>query len=264
MPLVQQYLDQADIPLEVRQFYTEQDGGAWRLEVDPPIEDIGKLKDVLDNERRIRRDAERQLMEWKGKFEGVDPDEINDLRERVKHLDDSEIYDKQGIEALILKRTSSMQAEHERLLRQKEHENAQLKEQVSTLDQRWRHDRIKTALLDAVTKAGVYEKAVDDAVQRGLAVFNDLSEDGTVIAKQSTKDGDEIAYGKDGINPLSPAEWIGMLKTSGQAPHLWGPSSGGGASPLHGGPGGQVDWNALPPTERLTKFRESQAAATRR
>jgi hypothetical protein len=259
MTLLQKYETVEEIQPEVRQFYVETPDG-WRLDVDPPIEDVSGLKSALESERKIRRDAEKQAVDLKTRFEGIDVDEVRQLRERVKTLDDSDIYDKQGIEALILKRTSSMQAEHERLMRQKEHENSQLKEQVSTLDQRWRHDRIKTALLDAVTKAGVYEKAVDDAVQRGLSVFNDLDDAGAVIAKT----GEEIAYGKDGINPLSPSEWIASLKTSGQAPHLWPASSGGGAPVLHGPAGSTVDWQSLPPTERLTLYRQQQGAQPRR
>ena len=96
--------------------------------------------------------------------------------------------------------------------------------QATESERRWRQDRIKTALLDAVNKNGVYDKAVDDAVQRGLAVFTDLDQEGQVVAKK----GEDVVYGKDGINPLRPDEWISTLKTSGQAPHLWPPPSAEG------------------------------------
>jgi hypothetical protein len=153
-----------------------------------------------------------------------------------------------------------MKNDHERQLATLKRENDHLKTTSADLDRRWRQDRIKTALLDAVTKNGVYEKAVDDAVQRGLAVFTDLDERGNVIAKN----GDDTIYGKDGVNALNPSEWITTLKASGQAPHLWPPSSGGGAPASHSGNGAGIDWQSITnPAERLTRFREWQATQTR-
>lgn len=253
MALQQQYDSEDGIPQELRAFYTERDG-RFVLEVDPPIEDVSGLKNALNQERTLRREGERSLMDLRTRFEGIDPDEFHKLRERVKGLDDADIYDKQGIEALVLRRTESMKSEHERQMRQRENEINSLKETVSAVDRRWRQDRIKTALLDAAARAGVSKQAMPDAVQRGLAVFGDLDDQGTVIAR----DGDDIRYGKDGISPLTPDEWMQSLKQD--APHLWPPSSGGGAPVYHSGTGPQIDWQSLPPTERLTKFRELQRA----
>jgi hypothetical protein len=131
-------------------------------------------------------------------------------------------------------------------------ENEQLKATTVDLDKRWRQDRIKTALLDAAAKAGVTKGALPYAVQQGMTVFLDLDEKGNVISKQ----GEDIRYGKDGISPLTPEEWMLNLKT--EAPFLWPPSGGSGAPAHHGGLGDGVDWNALPPVERLTRHRELQ------
>jgi hypothetical protein len=101
---------------------------------------------------------------------------------------------------------------------------------------------------------------VDDAVQRGLSVFTDLDDKGNVIARN----GDDTVYGKDGVNPLSPGEWITTLKASGQAPHLWPASSGGGAPAHHGANGTGVDWQSISsPAERMTRFREWQQTQQR-
>ena len=191
----------------------------------------------------------------KVKFEGIDPDEVSQLRERVRGLDEHEIYDRNGIEALVAKRTQSMKDEHARIDATKDREITQLKETVTTTDRKWRQDKIKTALLEAVNKAGVYEKAVDDAVQRGFRVFTDLDERDNVIARN----GDDVRYGKDGVNPLTPNEWIQTVKASGDAPHLWPPSSGGGAPAHHNGMPGGIDYAAITsPTERLTAYRQAQ------
>lgn len=259
MALKQLYDVQTDIPQALAEHYTERDG-RWVLQLDPPVEDVTGLKNALNQERTLRRDAEKTVTDLKVKFEGVDPEEFHKLQDRVKGLDDADVYDKQGIEALVTRRTDAMKQEHERQISSKDREIVQLRTQAGESDRRWRQDRIKTALLDAVTKCGVYEKAVDDAVQRGLTVFTDLDQEGQVVAKR----GEDVVYGKDGINPLRPDEWISTLKASGNAPHLWPPSSGGGAPGHHSVNGQQTDWSKLPPAERLTAFRQQQEASRNR
>ena len=259
MALRQSYDGQTEIPGSMQEHYSEKDG-KWLLQLDPPIEDVTGLKNALNQERTLRRDAEKAVTDFKVKFEGIDPDEHRKLQERVKGLDDADVYDKQGIEALVLRRTESMKADHERQMASVRRENDQLKTTSADLDRRWRQDRIKTALIDAVTKAGVYEKAIDDAVYRGLSVFTDLDDQGQVVARK----GEEVVYGKDGITALQPSEWIQTLKTSGQAPHLWPSSSGGGAPAHHGANGAGIDWNSITnPAERMTRFREWQATQNR-
>jgi hypothetical protein len=259
MAVKQAYESQAEIPLGLQEHYTERDG-KWVLQADPPLEDATGLKNALNTERNLRRDAEKIVTDLKVKFEGVDPDEYHKLQDRVKGLDDADVYDKQGIEALVTRRTDAMKQEHDRQVQSKDREITQLRSQAMDYDRRWRQDRIKTALLEAVNKHGVYEKAVDDAVQRGLSVFTDLDEDGQVVAKH--KDG-SFEYGKDGINPLRPDEWISTLKASGNAPHLWPPSSGGGAPAHHSANGQQIDWSKIPPAERMTLYRQQQATQNR-
>lgn len=258
MALRQVYESQAEIPPGLAEHYSDRDG-RWMLTLDPPMEDVAGLKGALDAERRLRRETEKSLSDVKIKFEGIDVEEVTKLRERVKGLDDADVYDKQGIEALVARRTESMKSEHERQTKAMEREIAQLRDSVTTTDRKWRQDRIKTSLLDAVNTAGVDKPAIVDAVQRGLAVFTDLDDQGEVVAKT----GDDVRYGKDGVHPLTPAEWIASLKASGEASHLWRSSSGGGA-PAHHGPGvNNIDWSKLPPAERMTLFREQQAAQNR-
>jgi hypothetical protein len=246
MALRQFYENQAEVPPTLAEHYVEKEG-RWTLVTDPPTEDVTGLKTALTTERTLRRDAEKTVTDLKVKFEGVDPDEYHKLQERVKGLDDADVYDKQGIEALVTRRTDAMKQDHERQIQSKDREIAQLRTQATDYDRRWRHDRIKTALLEAVNKSGVYDKAIEDAVQYGCGVFTDLDEDGLPVAK------------KDGINALPPDEWIGTVKASGAKPHWWLPSSGGGAPAQHGGNGAGIDWSKLPPAERMTKFREWQS-----
>ena len=149
--LKQVYENQGEIPAGLQEHYAEQ-AGKWTLQTDPQFEDVTALKGVLSQERTLRRDTEKALSDMKIQFEGVDPDEFKKLQDRVKGLDESDIYDKQGIEALITRRTESMKAEHERQVQAKDRELTQIRAKAEEFDQRWRQDRIKTALLEAVNK----------------------------------------------------------------------------------------------------------------
>src|SRR5262245_45158948 len=254
MAFKQSYAAQTDIPEGWREHYTERDG-AWWIETDPPADDVTGLKSALANERTLRRDAERAVSEYKTKYDTVDLDEIAKLRERVKGMDDADIYDKQGLEALVARRVESLKTDHERVLRMRLGEIENLKVENGILTQRWKQDKIRTALLAAVGGSGVDKDAVEDAVSRGLAVFKEVDDQGNVLAKN----GDDVRYGRDGINPLTPAEWIANLKADGHAKHLWPGSQGSGAPANHGAGSGTTDWAAITnPAERLTRFREAQ------
>ena len=257
MALKLSYANQGDISESQRELYVEKDG-KWCLETDPPTEDGVKAIAALNVERGLRREAERQITDFKVRFEGIDPEEVQKLRDRVKGLEDIDVHDKQGIEALVTRRTQSMKDEHERVVHAKQREIDQFKTQAQTFEHKWRQDKIKTALVGAAARAGVAKEAVEDAVQRGLAVFVDIDDHENVIAKN----GEDVRYGKDGISPLTPDEWITGLKPT--APHLWPPSSGGGAPPSHAGNGAGFDWMSITnPAERLTRFREAQAGQNR-
>jgi len=241
-----------DIPEIARDHYVEKDG-VWTLTLMSSDEHAG-LVSALKQERQLRQDADKQLGEVKARFEGIDPEEVAKLRERVKTFEDADIYDKHGIDALVAKRTETMKAEHERVLTAKDREIGHFRQQAQDFEQRWRSDRIQTKLTAACAQAGVAQYAMDDAVQRGMRVFTDLDDQGNVIAR----DGQDVRYGKDGINPLTPEEWFLSLKPA--APHLWPPSAGGGAPQHHGANGQGFDASKFPnPADRLTAWRQYQA-----
>lgn len=259
MALRQSYTAQVEIPEPLREHYTEKDG-KWLLQTDPPTEDVSGLKSALESERRLKRDAETALSTMKSKYEGIDPDEVATLRERVESLKDKEIYDANGLEALLARRTQQMKDEHARVVGTKDREIGTLKETAATLDRKWRQDRIETALIAAATEAGVAKGAVGDAVRRGREVFVDLNEQGQPIAKI----GDDIRYGNDGVHPLTPKEWLLSLKPEPDSAHLWPPSSGSGAPAHHNGTPGGIDYAAIKsPTERITALRQAQRGGTR-
>lgn len=244
-----------DLPELVRDHYMQKEG-VWTLTL-LSSEDHAGLVSALDKERKTRREVETQLSTMKTRYDGIDPDEVLQLKDKMDNLKDKEIYDKHGLEELVSRRTDTMKQDHERVTRAKDQEIVKLKDSLTTSEQRRKQDKIKTALLNAVSSAGVDKDALEDAVARGQAVFTDVDEHDNVISRN----GEEIRYSKDGVNPLSPGEWISALKAEGKARHLWPPSSGGGAPPQHGGTGAGTDWLKITnPVERATRYREAQAA----
>jgi hypothetical protein len=253
-PLKQAYNAPGEIPAALQEYYAEVEG-KWLLQTEPSMNDIPKLQAALNTERTLRRDAEKGLSDMKVRFEDIDPDDVQKMRERLKGLDDSKLFDEHGLEALVTKRTQTMKDEHTRVLGVKDREIAQLKDTAASLDKRWRDDRIETGLTQAAVRAGVDKLAVRHAVMDGRTVFTELDDKGQLVAKQ----GEDVRYGKDGVNPLTPDEWFAEVRSAGTAPHLWPRSSGGGAPANHGGGPSGIDYAKLTPTERLTQFRQQQS-----
>ena len=240
-----------DVPEMARDHYAQKDG-VWTLTLLSPDEHTVTLT-ALNRERKARQDIETQFVEFKTKFEGIDPDDVARLQDKVKSLDDKKYFDDHGLEELRARWTHEMKTDHGRQMAAKDRELTQARDAHQAIDRRWRADRIENALLNAASKAGVAKYALDDAIDRGRKIFVDVDEKGFPVAK----DGDEIRYGKDGVTPFTPDEWITGLKP--EAPHLWPPSSGGGAPQHHNGTPGGVDYTAISsPTERLTAFRQAQ------
>lgn len=250
MAILQSYAAAGEIPESLREHYTEKEG-RFVLQTDPPTEDVTGLKTALDSERRLRRDAESQVSTFKSKFEGIDPAEVGQMRERLESLKDKEIYDKEGLEALVGRRTQALQDDKARQIAARDRALEAAEAKYNELDTRWRTDRIQTAMTSDFIKAEVRDYAMEDAIGRGSKVFRDIDERGQPVAKN----GDEIIYGKDGITPLTPHEWVVGLRTKGLAPHFWASSSGSGApGGLMNGAGGK-DYSKLPTIERITQWR---------
>ena len=246
-----------NLPELAREHYAQKEG-VWTLTLLAPEEYAGLIS-ALDRERKARRDADTAHAELKQRYEGIDPTEYKTMQERLAGLKDKEIYDKEGLESLVGRRMQQAQAEHQRIVQAKDRELGQFKIQNGDLERRWRGDRLRTNLTEAIVRAGVKTSSHDDALRYGLEIFTDLDEAGLPVAKK----GEDIQYGKDGVTPLTPYDWLIGLKPS--KPDYWPSSGGGGASSYHvNGPGGITDWTKITsPTERLTAFRAAQKAGTK-
>lgn len=114
-----------------------------------------------------------------------------------------------------------------------------------------RGDRLSQRVLDeqiraAAASAGIHRHAVDDAMNRGRAMFR-LDDDGHAV--HIGEDGQPV-IGKDGKTAVSPTEWLDSMKES--APH-WFPASASGSGAGGGTRGSgihRMDRSRMTPAEK--------------
>ena len=214
-----------------KDIYVEIDG-KWVLDGD--VENHPKatnLKATLDKERKAKKALEKEHE----KFTGVDLERWA----KVKDLEEEELTafhawreerDKgegngnkppltdEEFNKRVERLTKKWEAREAALLK----ENIDLKVNIDKTTAQLHERTIKTALLNACSKAGIWPNAVEEAVLLGQQVFR-LNEDGEVVAMG--KDGNEM-LGAD-LKPLQPEEWLASKSTDKS--HWWPRNSGGGA-----------------------------------
>jgi hypothetical protein len=211
--------------------YEESDDGFILSGVETIVdkESKEKLGEFRDNNRKLFK--EKQELEKKLKrFDGVDLDEIEDMKDRLSKLDgigDKDLLKKGGIEAILKKRTKEIVADHEKQIKELqkardgfETENKGLKKSLNEL-------KVDHGAFDAAAEAGLQVKpeAREDFLGRARKAWK-LGDDNEVVGNDLfTKGGDPMVLKKHG------AEWVkGLLE---KAEHLFEPGSGGGGG---GGP----------------------------
>ncbi|HTF53712.1 MAG TPA: hypothetical protein VK735_40220 [Pseudonocardia sp.] len=186
-----------------------------------------------------------------GKFEGVDPDTVRSIVDRMEKDEDSKLLAKGDIEGYVGKKTKSLQdgftrekAKLGEVVTAKDKEIAGLFEQISSLV-------LDGGLRKAAADLGLLPSAVDDAVFRGRAAFT--VKDGKPHPKDDS-------VGADGA--LTLEEWLTAMRE--KAPHWWPAPKGGGGQESAGSRG------TLTPEQvgnlsaaEYEKWRTSRGAAAR-
>jgi len=236
---------------EIKALYKEKDG-KWELQAEAPEDP--KLKNSLKEFRDKNVTLMKEIEGHKGtisSWEEIGTQE--DFKKALKTLEgikDEKLFDEGKIEEILTKRTGSMKRDHEAQVRKlteraEKAENA-LKDKSKALAGTTVDNQIQIAVskLEAKTRKG----AIEDILSRGRSKFL-MEEDGKIVARDIH--GNPI-YGKDGVTPLTIAEWVSEL--SNEAPYFFEDSRGGGAGGGAGGGGNQMtaeQLGKLPPSERL-------------
>jgi hypothetical protein len=226
MKFVIDALDQVPEPL--RGEYESRNGKFYlKTEGDylPLVEANQKLTEFRDNNRALNG----TVSELQGKlksFEGIDPKEFSTLKERVAEFEKTGA--KKGddvVEMIKAAVKAAVDPLNQKLAeREKAEADARQKLEVTTLENNIR---------DIGVKLGVDERALPDYINRAKTVFR-LNE-GKLVARN----GDQPIFSK-----TRPAEELGLEEWTEtvarqDAPFLFKPSRGGGASNSPGGFTGQ-------------------------
>lgn len=182
----------------------------------------GKLTEFRENNRTLNAELTKAKEDLK-KFEGVDLAEVTRMREQDQKLKDKKLIDAGKIDELLESKLQPIKFKFETDLKASIDRNSELTQQLERM-----------AIDDQLTKIGIERgiqpTAIDDFQYRGRQLFKlkdgkvvPLAPDGTI--KRNAK-GDQ----------LSMTEWVEQLSSA--APHLFKPSSGGGAS-NNSGKGGE-------------------------
>lgn len=212
------------IPESQRGLYKEVNG-KFTLDVEG-YEDPTGLKSALQKERDTAKAATKESSAWKS-F-GKTPDEIKELIDKQRDLEDQKLIAEKNFEELAKKRTERMQADHDKQLKSSADTIAQLNAKAARLAA----GKVASAITEAALKAGALPDAMRSIALQGADDGWTINDAGDVVAM---RDG-EVVLSKDGKSPLSLAEWAEGVRDA--SPYLWPKAQGTGA-PGASGQGGK-------------------------
>ncbi len=213
------------VPEGLREFAKSQDDKVT-VNVVPEV----KLSEFRDNNIVVskERDTLREQVDRLTQIVGDDPDafvtDLTELRVTRDRVAAGELRESRALEEAIGKRTEEMRKKFEEELQGKGREGAAWRTKYEQLDTRHRQTQVIQAIKDAAVlpEAGVEHKAIADVAKRALEVFR-VTDDGKIIPMN----GDAPIYGQNGVDPMTPSEWLTKLKDD--APYFFKQTHGGNA-----------------------------------
>ena len=212
MPLKNKYKDIKEIPAEDVRLYVER-GGEWVLDAEG---DASKNK--LDEMRNHNIELRKQLEERDARFAGIDPDEYRRLLEEKRKLElQAQGHKPEEIEKIVEKRLKAARADWDK-------QHGIVVAERDALNGRLSAIQIDQAVVTEATKRGLRPTAIPDITSRARMTFKLVNG----VPQAFDGDGQTARTGKDGVSPMSLAEWVDALVSD--APHLFEANAGGGAA----------------------------------
>ena len=241
MALKYKFKDVKEIPAGDERHYVER-GGEWLLDVE---NDGSKAK--LEEFRQNNIALSNQLK----RFEGIDPDAVRQLAEEKHKLEEAAQIKAGEVDKVLAAR---LKAELDKV-------HAPVVAERDALHGRLTAIQIDQAVVNEATKRGLRATAITDITARARMTFK------LVDGVPQAFDGERMRTGKDGVSPMTLAEWVDALVSD--APHLFEANAGGGAAGSGGGvtgnrsgknPFAQATWNL---TEQMKLQKSDPALAAR-
>jgi len=243
MALTRMVADKGSIPAGMEAHYIERDG-AFHLDVNGEGDSEFRKNNIA---------LMQQLREQAKRFEGIDPEAVRALMAEKAKLEEANALKAGELEKVVEGRVRPLEKKLVDAVAAAERYQAKLA--VIQIDQ---------AVAAEATKRGLRPTALADITARAKSTFRMV--DGVCQAVES--DGTTVRMAKDGVSPLSVAEWI--EGQASEAPHLFESNAGGGAAGNISG-GGAVGGRGKNPfkmesrnlTEQMKLIRTDPALAKR-
>jgi len=219
MALKRKYSKREEIPTELAGHYVERDGAfVLDAESDPRVDEM----------RATSIATLKELKEWKERFAGIDPEEVKKLAaEKARLEEEQRIKDGKWNDVLAEKVKVAV---------------APVVAERDALTGRLTAIQIDQAVVTEATKRGLRPTAIPDITSRARMTFK------LVGGVPQAFDGEQLRTGKDGVSPMTLAEWVDALGSD--APHLFEANAGGGA--VGSGSGGAANRSVVNPFRKET------------
>ena len=202
MALKFKYASKGEVPAEHASLYVERDG-AFVLDAEGVV-DKAKHEEFRQNNIALANQLKR--------FEGIDPDAVRQLAEEKRKLEEAAQIKAGEVDKVLAAR---LKAELDKV-------HAPVVAERDALHGRLTAIQIDQAVVNEATKRGLRATAITDITSRARMTFK------LVNGVPQAFDGERIRTGKDGVSPMTLAEWVDALVSD--APHLFEANAGGGAA----------------------------------
>ena len=209
-----------EIPAEKAELYVERDG-AFVMDIEGAVD-----KSKLEEFRAHNIAVNNELKAWKERYEGIDPDEVRKLVAEKARLEEEQQVKAGESEKVLENRIKGMKADYEK-------KEAAMASEIRNLSGCLTATQFDQAVVGEATKRGLRPTAHADITARARSVFKLVSG----APRAFEPDGQTVRYGRDGVTPMTLAEWVDALVSD--APHLFEANAGGGAA--GSGSGGAVN-----------------------
>lgn len=200
-----------EIPAELQTLYVERDG-AWVLDVEGAA-DKAKLDEFREGNLALKRERD----DLKARFAGIDPEAVRKLADEKRQLEEAQQLKAGEFEKVLEARLKAVKTDLEKQLAGVTGERDVLHARLATI-------QIDQAVVTEATKRGLRASALPDITARARNTFRLVG--GAPQAIEA--DGQTARVGRDGVTPLSVAEWVDTQVS--EAPHLFEANAGGGAA----------------------------------
>ena len=207
MALKYKYKTKDEIPAELQSLYVERDG-AWILDTEGVVEK-SKHEEFRTNNIALTNQLKR--------FEGIDPDQVRELAAEKQRLLEERQLKAGEADKVIEARLKTARAEWDKT------HNVVVAER-DALTGRLTAIQIDQAVVTEATKRGLRATALPDITSRARQTFKLVNG----VPQAFDGDGQTARMGKDGVSPMTLAEWVDALVSD--APHLFEANAGGGAA----------------------------------